>query len=1703
MKRRGLADYLPLSPLQEGMLFHSLYDHDAVDVYMPQTVLEFHGELDIEALRVAVRALLERHVNLKACFRTRKNRGAPVQLIPVDVEVPLRRIELADLPEADRDAELERLLLADQAERFDLAKPPLLRIMVIRCAEGRTLLVLTHHHILMDGWSAPPLFRDLLTLYRQHGDPAGLPPVTPYKTYLEWLARQDADAGRQAWTRELQGLDEPTLVVPELGDHIPGLPGTVTATLSAELTDGLTRQARRAGLTVNTVVQGIWGLALARLLGRDDVVFGATVSGRPPEIAGVEDMVGLFINTVPVRLRITPGDSLADVCGRLQRTQAELLPHHHLGLVEIQRLAGGGTLFDTLMVFENYPPATDADRDMGAMVSVVGTAGTDATHYPLSLAVAPGTGLELRLDYQTDLFEREFAERVLGWLVRLAESFADDPVRPVSGVDVLHPAERERVLVTNNATAHEVPRATLPELFEAQAARTPDAVAVVSGGAALTYAELDERAGRLAAELAARGAGPERLVGVALPRSPDLIVAILAVLKSGAAYVPVDPDYPAARIAYLVRDAAPAVVVSRSDVLGGGDLPDGVDTLLIDGDRAADPPAVRLPAPDPANPAYVIYTSGSTGTPKGVVVTHANVANLFHDHLAGLYRPLAGDGRFRVALAASISFDASVAGLLWMLAGHELHVLDDDCRYDPAAFVAYARANRLDLVDVTPSFAEQLVAAGLLAEAPPKVLVVGGEPMSEPLLDALAGATGTAVYNCYGPTEATVDALYHRMAGEREQVIGRPLWNVRAYVLDAHGLPVPIGVTGELHLAGAGVARGYLNRPGLTAERFVPCPFGAPGERMYRTGDLVRWRDDGTVEYLGRADEQVKIRGFRVELGEVENALVQHPGVAQAVAVARADQLVAYVVPSGGDDDAAGRQVEEWLKLHESIEHTDLEETPFGTDFGGWDSSYTGEPIPLDQMESWRAAVIARIAEYRPRRVLEIGVGTGLLLAKLVDDVETYWGTDLSPSAIALLGEHVKAQGLTDKVRLRSQPADVTDGLPAGFFDTVILNSVVQYFPNGAYLRQVLNQAIDLLAPGGRLFVGDVRRGETLRALHTAIQFGRENKAADQAMLAGVERAMRLERELVIDPEFFTTLAEENGSVGAVDIRLKRGADHNELTRHRYEVVLHKTPVPGRSVEAVPELVWGRDVHGLGDLDGRLGRPVRVTGIPNARLVNEVAAAQALTQGVSPELVRAQLTAPIPAADPEALHAWAARTGHSVYLTWSRGRADAFDAVFLPHAAAPAALDGLYLARADRPWPDTVNDPAGARRTGELAVSLRRFAGEWLPGHMVPAAIVVLDAFPLTANGKLDRAALPAPDLSGLVSSGEPRNAREETLCRLFAEVLGLDRVGVDDGFFELGGNSLLAIRLAARIRSVLGHELPVRVVFEAPTAAALARRLGSDAKDAGLGVLLPLQTGGSRPPLFCVHPAGGLAWPYARLIGMLDADQPIYGIQARGIAQPDLSPRSIGEMAADYAEQLRTVAPEGPYRLLGWSWGGRIAHEVAVHLRRFGHQVDLLAMLDAYPDEEPGEVPTEAEFIGNILRETGVDTSALDGRPLSFALLREVLSDIESPLQAIKDNGAPLTDLDEPTLRSLYRVYRNEEGIGSQPPDAAFDGDLLFFTAAEGKPVASPGELWRPYVAGSIKEYEISCAHHQMADPGPLSEIAALLKAHLGQVNR
>ncbi|MFB6527721.1 amino acid adenylation domain-containing protein [Streptomyces sp. NPDC056399] len=930
-----VADIWPLSPLQEGMYFHATYDAgDALDVYQSQETLDLDSRIDADRLRAACRTLLDRNTGLRAGF-TSDGLPGPVQFIVDGAEIPLVEADLSGLPADEQRTRTEELLAADRRQRFDLSAAPLCRLLLIRLGDGRDKLVVTHHLILWDGWSAWLFLEELFTLYERAGDPTGLPLPGSYRDHLAWLAAQDTSVALDAWRGALAGFDEPTLLAPTGRDTGPVIPVDFDALLTQEAGDRLRTVARRHGLTLNTVLNAAWALVLSAMTGRADVAFGTAVAGRPAEVPDVTGIIGMFLNTIPARVALTPDEPLLDLLRRMQSERAAVMPYEHVGLGTLQQESGHRRLFDTLFVLRSAD-GEDRAAALRERHGITGVSNVDGTHFPLTLIVTPGARLKVTLAARPDLFDADAAGTILARfttvLDRLGEALAGPAAASARtvGVDLLLPAESAALRTARESGREPVPDETVADMLTAQVARTPDEVALVFGDRALTYAALDAQVNRLARLLLARGAGPEKVVALALPRSIEMVAALFAVLRTGAAYLPLDLDHPADRLRLMAEDTGPLCLLSTTAVaptLRREDGPVAPEVLLDDeavlaelaalsgdGITDAERPAFARGVPDRLEyPAYVIYTSGSTGRPKGVVTPYRGLTNMQLNHQKEIFDPAiasAGGRRLRIAHTVSFAFDMSWEELLWLVEGHEVHVCDEELRRDAEALVAYCDEHRVDVVNVTPTYAQLLIEEGLLDQDEaagkhrPALVLLGGEAVSDTVWTRLRRTEGTYGYNLYGPTEYTINTLGGSTTESATPTVGRPIRNTRAHVLDTMLRPVPPGSPGELYIAGTGLARGYHDRAALNAERFVADPFGKPGERMYRTGDLVRERPDGLLDFLGRTDDQVKIRGYRVELGEISTALSAHPEVAHAAVVvhetAGTKRLVGYFVREDG-----------------------------------------------------------------------------------------------------------------------------------------------------------------------------------------------------------------------------------------------------------------------------------------------------------------------------------------------------------------------------------------------------------------------------------------------------------------------------------------------------------------------------------------------------------------------------------------------------------------------------------------------------------------------------------------------------------------------------------------------------------------------------------------------------------------------------------
>ncbi|MDX5565169.1 amino acid adenylation domain-containing protein [Streptomyces sp. ID05-04B] len=1329
-------EHLPLSYGQRRLWIINQMDGPSSTYNIPVSS-RIPGDVDAPQLNAAFLDLIERHEVLRTVFPA------------VDGEPHQRILEPAALEWALQVIDVERDALGaavDEAEQyeFDLSCEIPIRATLFRVGPEECVLVIVVHHIASDGWSWGPTMADLRTAYaaRSAGRaPAWEPLPVQYADYTLWQREVLGDSvdPESLSARQIAYWREALAGVPEELELPADRPRPATAShrghrtaleVSPEVHARLSEMARSEGVTMFMVMHGALSVLLNRLGAGTDFPIGSAAAGRTDE--ALSPLIGYFVNTFVVRTDVSGDPTFREVLARVREAALGSLSHTDVPFEKLveelspARSMARHPLFQVMFLLENAVRAKSDTRteepghwtngdsyenaDGGVLATRSATVKFDLDFDMVEVHDVEGTptGMHGGLTASADLFDAESSVRIAQRWVRLLATLAADPDLPVSEVDLLGPEERHRVLTEWNATEAPVPDGTVVELFEAQAARTPDAVALVQGEVELSYAELDARANRVARLLAGRGIGPENVVAAVFERTVDLVVALLGVIKAGATYLPIDPAYPADRIAYVIADSG-AVCRLTSESLGERPAePEGrlaedteaqrVPVVLLDSAEVraelaalADGPLTdgeRTAALLPEHPMWVIYTSGSTGRPKGVLVEHRAIVNF----LSAMQDRFALDADERLLAVSTHGCDmAGFEFYLPLLNGARIVLAAQEQVLDPWALRALIRDTGATIVHATPSLWR-----GLVADAEDPVdwsrvrAMIGAEALPADLARTLLSRTPTLT-NLYGPTETTVWSTGKELAGEDADAssIGSPIGNTRVYVLDERLSPVPVGVAGELYIAGRSVARGYLGRPGLTAGRFVADPFAGPGERMYRTGDVVRWTAHGDLQYVGRSDDQVKVRGFRVELGEIESVLAGHRSVGQAVALVREDapgdqRLVAYVVP-------------------------------------------------------------------------------------------------------------------------------------------------------------------------------------------------------------------------------------------------KRGVAQEELD--------------------------------------------------------------------------------------------------------------------------------------------------------QLGQAVRGVAQDRLPGYMVPSAVVVIDKLPLMPNGKLDRKALPVPETEVREDAHHSVTSFEANIGAAFAEVLGLDGVGVDDDFFALGGHSLLAVRLVEKLRES-GVTIAVRDLFAAPTVAELMKRMSLSSVRDALDVLLPIREQGERPPFFFLHPAVGVSWCYMSLVRYVPADVPLYALQARGLDGSGELAGSIAEMAADYIEQMRSVQPSGPYHLLGWSYGGALAHEIAVQLQAAGEEVGALVLLDQYPwdpEEEKHLAAREAEFDQEELLDRLVDVVRLEA-------------------------GGALGAITDEEYRVFAKVLYNGRRIRHDHVHGRFDGDALLIVAEEGREEDGPtSEDWAEFVTGTVAQAGVPCSHYDLAKPENLGLVWAEVSAWLG----
>ncbi|CAD5917595.1 Tyrocidine synthase 3 [Planktothrix agardhii] len=1469
-------DDIPLSWAQERLWFVNQLEGES-GAYTIDLTMRLLGNLNVKALEKAFQAIIQRHEPLRTQFKLKDNK--PIQAIASSINFTLPVVQSQPL-------QVEQLLTEAASEPFDLANGSVLRVKLWQVGADEYVLLLAIHHIAADGWSLGVLIDELSAYYRSFstGTKADLPTLPiQYADFAlwqrQWLTNEVLERQLSYWKQQLKGIP---LLHQLKGDRPrPAIQtfrgGTEKLQLDSKLTQQLKKLSQESGSTLFMTLLAGFAVLLSRYSGQTDLVIGSPIANR--NRTEIEKLIGFFVNSLVLRFDLSQEPTFEDFLAQVKQTTQNAYDHQDLPFemlveeLQIERHLDRNPLIQIVFALQNAPssPWDFPDVKIEDMQS-----GLDSVRVDLELYLwdVP-EGLGGFCSYNKDLFDAETIARMMTHFKTLLAAIVENPQQPVALLPLLTPPEHQLLKEWNETKTDYSYNKCIHQLIEEQAERTPDAIAVVFENQQLTYAQLNNRANQLAHYLRSLGVETEVIVGLCVERSLEMIVTLIGILKAGGAYLPLDPEYPQARLQFMLEDSQIPLLLTQHSLIDKLPNHQG-QTLFLEEiwEKTAQPSQDNLTAKvTPSNLANVIYTSGSTGKPKGVMVEHKGLCNLAQAQI----ETLGVHPSSRVLQFASFSFDACIWEILMALgAGATLYLGTKEALMPGLPLMERLRDHAITHITLPPSALAVLPWENLPSL---QTIIVAGEACSPELVKKWS--QGRNFFNGYGPTEGSVCTAIAKCTPFDEKItIGRPIPNVQVYILDPHLQAVPIGVPGELHIGGAGLARGYLNRPELTAEKFISNPFvsldppltpldkgGEQPSKLYKTGDLARYLPDGQIEYLGRIDNQVKVRGFRIELGEIEAVLGQHPLVQEAIVIARADHasdhdhdklntnLVGYLVPALKGEvlpeqlaQWQSEYVSDWQTIYEDSYRQSQSTTDDPTfNISGWNSSYTGQAMTAAEMREWVENTVSRILAGKPQRVLEIGCGSGLLLFPVAKHCQEYWGADYSSATIDNLERLCGTiEGLAGKVRLFHRTADNLAGIPQAAFDTVVINSVVQYFPSVDYLLQVLEGVMKAIAAHGKIFLGDIRSLPLLEPYHAAVQLSRA--AADKTLeqwQKQVNQSVATEEELLIEPQFFIALKQRFPQISWVEIVPKRGQADNELTQFRYDVTLYL----GNDVQktVIPWLNWQRDEFSLAKLQDqlKLEQPewLGIRDVPNQRVQE---ALQILDWLENPPVVSTvgelrQLLKEKPrmGINPEQMWQLGEKFGYTVHLSWWEGSQDgSFDLVFHRQSSilesAMSAVDSQpYPSFWDnetvipKSWTDYTNNPLYGKLVQKLVPQVREFVQQKLPSYMVPQAFVLLNALPLTPNGKIDRRALPTPDTAtrNLATSFlAPRTPIESQMGQIWSEVLGLERIGIKDNFFELGGHSLLATQVISRSRDLFSVELSLQNLLEYPTVANLAQ---------------------------------------------------------------------------------------------------------------------------------------------------------------------------------------------------------------------------------------------------------------------------------------
>lgn len=1701
---------------------------NATRAYNMLTSVVFKGVFDRVAMERAIQTLVDRHEALRMVF----SGDGEYLCIYKELAIPVPYLDISTKTDEKKQTLVDNYIQKETLHVFDLLNGPLFKTALFKLADDEHRLVLTAHHSARDGWSMGAMLLDLSALYSAYA--LGMPVTLPDAPSFAQYAIEQADFSQSAEYQRIENFwintYKENVPVFDLPTDFPR-PATRTFEsgrldypMDSELVLAIKKMGLKAGCSFVTTLLAAFEVLLHRLSGQEDIVVGLPAAGQ--SVTGNNRLVGNCVNLLPLRSHLEPQSTFTDFLKTCRRTVFDAYEHQRLTFSDLVRKLNiprdASRIPLVPIVFNIDMGMNDGVHFQGLTHELINHPKAYENFELFFNATGSEKALTLECAYNTQLFSAETMGRMMDDFTNLLKTVVANPSVVIGDIPFASENRLSEQLDQWNDTEADYPKHTpLHDLIAQTAARYPAKTAIRFNQQEISYRTLNETANQLAHYLIQTGIQTGDIVGVAVDRSPEMVIALLAVLKAGAAYLPLDTAYPHERLSFMLTDSSAKLLLTSASQQGRlkSQSPELViEKALADSKTLSkEEPVGRAAGPDLA---YVLYTSGSTGKPKGVLIEHRNLVNFMWGMMTA-----PGIGEDDVLLAVTtISFD--IAGLelfLPLLVGATVLLVDLAVARDGRLLLDVVRSERVSIVQATPSTYRMLLDAGWNSPLPVKALC-GGEALSNDLADKLTTLC-SELWNVYGPTETTVWATVKQIVKGETITIGRPIGNMKAYILDEFLKPVAIGTVGEIFIGGDSVGRGYMNRPELTTERFLKNPFDKSTDgMMYRTGDLGKFLENGEIQCLGRIDHQVKIRGHRIELGEIENVIGTIAEVKQTAVIAHetrsGDQvLVAYVVPeSVPTNDKAPSWQERWDMIYNvGVEHEKEQNSSEQVLELAIAEQLSGKKDVKEEIDDWVQQSIRRIRALGPKRIMEVGCGAGQLLFELAPASTLYIGTDYSATAIENLREKLALDpGKWRNVKTAVGNADDFSAVPDASLDLVLIHSVAQYFPDTNYLQRVIEEAVKKVAPGGCIFIGDMQGKGTLRMHHTFDQFPRssaENTVADFKKI--IDRRLFIEDELMADPAYFYVLPQFIPAISAVDIQLREGKFLNETTKHHYDIWLY-VGNPPEVAEADAVIDWNPD-YALENLEKSLsthsGAVVQLRHVFNSRTAEDYTLIQDI-DALSDDtlLVEAkQNFSPVPVSvDPATLWAVGKKHRFTTHVRWAGDGSDnRLDVVFIPNdqpnriPARPASIpvENVSLTDVSRnPFKHNLVVPQ------EQLQGWKEQIRQHLPDYMVPNNFVVLARMPLTPNGKIDRKALPDPMLDEVENRSNfmaPRTDVEKLVADIWMECLRLEKISVLDNFFELGGHSLIAVQVMTRLEKKTGKRLPLSLLFEYPTVEKLASTLHMNGRSVSWDSLVPIKPQGTKTPLYIVHGAGLHVLLFNTLAINMHPDQPVYGLQAKGINSDDEPLDSIEAIAAYYIDAIMAKNPDGPYALAGYSFGGIIAYEMSRQLKERGKEVKLLAMFDSYADQ--------SNFYDPWLKRVWTDsTTLLKERLYIFTLLRKY------PRETIREKAESLKRKVNQWYRRIrynedylkvfhgnyYKVNETNRIAARNYRLAPQDVTITLFRA--NKQIAYKKDFeflgWKPFALKGIKIHEVPGDHMNLFTPPNDKEFARILQNVLDQ---